>query len=566
MPPEADTPSPSAPPSKPPSLLRSAGLVGLMTLISRLTGMFQSRMLAYYLGVGFAADAFSVAFRLPNLLRRFTAEGTMTAAFLPTVSETEAGEGEDAAKEMVAKFLGSLALFMILLCTLGVLGMGVFTGLQMLGRIAPGVPLGEQFALLGQVLAGARPAPPGLGLTTVLGRIMFPYLGLVSVTAGLAAVLNLKGRFGLPASVSTFWNLAFMGFSYATIQLGPPSWKEPAQVTLVFAVAVIIGGLVQLFVLWPAFRGMGYGFRWGLFLRHAGVRKAFRRMVPGLLGTGIHPINVLVSTSLASQLAVGAQMVLFNSNMMGEMVLGLFAASVATVSLPTMSRLVDTGDMEGLRDSLASALRGTAVLAIPASVGMGVLAQPIIALIFQNGRYDAEAVRWTATTLAFQSVGLLFIATGRITAQCLYALKDYRTPAYSALLGMVFNVILSILLMQPLGTGGIALANGLASLAGLGFLTLSLHRRLGRLPIRRVLTGWLAMIIASGGMGLVAWYGGRFLQVFRFQGVLHTSLRLFPLMLLCALVYFGLLTLLRVNEAKDLTALVKRKLRLPTRR
>ncbi len=555
--------TPAQHPAKPqPSMLRSAGLVGFATLISRLTGMFQSRMLAYYLGVGFAADAFSVAFRLPNLLRRFTAEGTMTAAFLPTVSETEASAGEAAAKELVAKFLGTLALFMVFLCTLGVLGMGVFTGLQMLGRIAPGASLHDQFALLGEVLAGTRSAPPGLGLTTVLGRIMFPYLGLVSMTAGLAAVLNLKGRFGLPASVSTFWNLAFMGFSYTAIRLGPPSWKEPAQATLIFAVAVILGGLVQLFMLWPAFRTMGYGIQWGLFLNHAGVRKAFRRMAPGLLGTGIHPINVLISTSLASQLAVGAQMVLFNSNMMGEMILGLFAASVATVSLPTMSRLVDAGDKAGLRDSLASALRGTAVLAIPASVGMAVLAQPIIALIFQNGRFDARAVQWTATTLAFQALGLLFIATGRITAQCLYALKDYRTPAYSALLSMVVNVILSILLMQPLGTGGIALANGLASVVGLGFLTLSLHRRLGRLPFRRILRGWLAMITAAGLMGLVAYYGGRFLDVFTFQGVIHASLRLFPLISLCALVYLALLMLMRVNEARDLVSMVRRKVRL----
>jgi putative peptidoglycan lipid II flippase len=554
------TSPPQLPVKPPPSLLRSAGLVGLMTLISKLSGMLQSRMLAYYLGVGPAADAFAVAFRLPNLLRRFTAEGTMTAAFLPTVSETEADQGEGAAKELVAKFLGTLSLFMVFLCTLGVLGMGVFTGLQMLGRIAPGAPLLEQFTLLGQVLAGTRSAPPNLGLTTVLGRIMFPYLGLVSLTAGLAAVLNLKGRFGLPASVSTFWNLAFMAFSYAAIRLGPSSWMEPVQATLVFAVAVIIGGFVQLFMLWPAFRTMGYGIRWGLFLQHTGVRKALRRMAPGLLGTGIHPINVLVSTSLASQLAVGAQMVLFNSNMMGEMILGLFAASVATVSLPTMSRLVNGGDMEGLRDSLASALRGTAVLAIPASVGMAVLAQPIIAIIFQNGRFDDRAVQWTATTLAFQAVGLLFIATGRITAQCLYALKDYRTPAYSALLGMILNITFSILLMKPLGTGGIALANGLASLAGLGFLTLSLHRRLGCLPFRRILHGWLAMILAAGVMGLLAWYGGGFLDVFRFQGVIHASLRLFPLIALCAFAYLALLMLMGVNEAQDLVSLVKRKL------
>lgn len=553
-------PSPQEPAKPQPSMLRSAGLVGVMTLISRIMGMLQSRMVAHYLGVGAAADAFFVAFRIPNLLRRFTAEGTMTAAFLPTVSETEAQEGEAAARDMVARFLGTLTLFMTALCTLGLIGMGLLTGLQMLGRIAPGAPLGEQFTMLGQVLAGRISAPPELGLTTLLGRIMFPYLGLVSLTAGLMAVLNLRGRFGLPASVPIFWNVAFMGFSLAFFKLGPSSWHQPTQATVVFAFAVIFGGLVQLFMLWPAFRGLGYGLRWGVFLHHEGVKKTLRRMAPGLLGSGIAPINVVISTAIASQLHEGAQTVMFNSNMLGEMVLGLFTASVATVSLPAMSRLVDAKDLDGLRRSLATALRGTAVLAIPASIGMAVLARPIVALIFQNGLFDAQAVDWTARTLAFQAVGILFIAAGRIIAQCLYALKDYRTPAYAALVGVAVNIVFSILLMKPLDTGGIALANGLSSLVGLGLLTYSLRRRLSNLPYRKVLVGWALMILAAAAMGLLARYGGKIIDVFTFHHVVGTSLRLFPLILASTLFYFLLLMLLRVDEAWGVLALAKRKL------
>jgi putative peptidoglycan lipid II flippase len=225
-----------------------------------------------------------------------------------------------------------------------------------------------------------------------------------------------------------------------------------------------------------------------------------------------------------------------------------------------MSRLVDAKDLDGLRGNLATALRGTAVLAIPASIGMAVLAHPIVALIFQNGLFDKRAVSWTAETLAFQAVGILFIAGGRIIAQCLYALKDYRTPAYAALAGMVVNIALSILLMKPFGTGGIALANGLASIVGLGLLTLSLRRRLGALPYQRVLLGWFLMIVASGLMGLLAWRGGRVIDVFTFHGVIGTSLRLFPLIVVCFGFYFALLVSMRVNEAQDLTTLIKRKL------
>ena len=540
--------------------MRSASVVGFLTLVSRITGMLQSRLLANYLGAGLAADAFMVAFRIPNLLRRFTAEGTMTSAFLPTLNEVETTQGEAAGREMVAKFLGTLGLFLTLLCVLAIPAMGLLTGLQMVGRLAPGARWWQQLGILGQVLAGSREAPVQWVLTTTLARIMFPYLILVSLTAGLSAVLNLRGRFGLPASVSTFWNAAFIGFGWACLHFGPAAWRAPQRAAVVLAVATLVGGCVQLFVLWPSFRRMGFGLRWGIYLRHPGVRSALKRMAPGLVGTGIHPINVVVSTILASQLAVGAQTILFNANMMGEMVLGIFAASLATVSLPAMSRLVEGGDLPGLRSSLASALRGTAVLVIPGAVGMAVLAQPIIAVIFQTGRYNSEAVGWTAHTVAFQAVGLLFIATGRIVAQCLYALKDYKRPAYAALFGMGINVVLSIALMGPLGTAGIALANGLASLAGLGFLTVALRRRMGRLPWRQVLGGWGSMGLAAAAMGALAWAGAHALDLATFRGLGGSSLRLFPLIAGCALAYAALLFAFRVPEATAIRQTVLRKL------
>jgi putative peptidoglycan lipid II flippase len=560
---DISTPAPEGGPltAKPSAkgMLRSAGLVGLMTLFSRLTGILQSRIVTHFLGIGAAADAFNVAYRLPNLLRRFTAEGTMTSAFLPTVSEVEATEGEAAAKDMVAKFIGTLGLLLVFLCTLGILAMGLFTGLMMLGRVAPGAPIPAQLAALGQCLFGHRPLPADVALAATLGRWMFPYLALVSLTAGLAAVLNLRGRFGLPASASTFYNLAFVGTGWLCLKLGPSAWREPAVAVFIFAGATLSGGIVQLIILWPSFRKLGYGINWGLHLRHPGVRGALRRMAPGILGTGIHPINVAISSLLVSQLYPGAQTVVINSNMLGEAVLGLFAASVATVSLPAMSRLADAGDREGVRASLATALRGTAVLAIPASVGMAVLAQPIIALTLQTGRFGAEATRLTAYTLAFQAVGLLFIASSRIAAQCLYALKDYRTPAYAALLSMAVNLVLSYFLMKPLSTGGIALANGLASLVGLGWLVLRLHRRLGNLPSANVLRGWLTMGGAAAIMGVAAWQLGRTVDVFRFHGLGGTSLRLFPVIGIAACLYLGTLLAMGVPEAKDLVGFLRRK-------
>lgn len=545
----------------PSSLLRSAGVVGLMTLLSRITGVFTRRITAYYLGGDAIADAFTVAWRLPNLLRRFTAEGTMTSAFLPSLSEVEATEGQAGVQDMVAKFLGTLATTLALVCAVAMVFMGAIMGLQMIGRVAPGLPFPDQLAVLGQILAGQRQAPSDVVLAIGLGRLMFPYLALVSVTAGLSAVLNLRHRFALPASVSTFFNLAFIGFGALFVYLDRQA--TPARIAFWFALATLLAGIVQVAILVPAFRKLGFGFRWGLHFSHPGVASALKRMVPGLLGTGIHPINVYISMLLVSQLPAGAQTVLMNANVLGEMVLGIFSASIATVSLPTMSRQVDAGDLDGLRDSLARALRGTAVLAIPAAVGLAVLAEPISALLFRTGRYTPALVTWTAQTLAWQAFGILFVATGRITSQCLYALKDYKTPATAALIGVGCNIAFSMLLLRPMGTQGISLANGLAALVNLAILATVLRRRLHRPPFAAVLRGWLVFGAAAALMGLAAWGLGRAATLDTFRNVWNLAGRLFPVIAASSLAYFTLLFLFRVPEARDLAQLLARKLRLP---
>jgi len=327
---------------------------------------------------------------------------------------------------------------------------------------------------------------------------------------------------------------------------------------------VLVGGIAQLAILWPAFRRMGHRLDWGLHFSHPGVRRVLKRMGPGILGTGIAPINVMISTVLASQLPQGAQTVLFQSNMMSEMVLGLFSASIATVSLPAMSRLVQAEDWDGLRSSLGTALRGTAFLVIPGAIGMAVLAQPIIALLFRTGRFSAYDVQWTAQTLAFQCVGLLFISASRIVAQCLYAQKDYHTPAYAGLGSIAVNLVLSWVLMGPLGTCGISLANGLAGLANLLMMLPVLSRRLDhRLPVRPVLGGWSLMLLASLPLAAAAWGGAHLLHLEVFRGVARHSLRLFPLIAAAGLAYFAAALALRIPESRQLWQLVARKLRLP---
>ncbi|WP_291272144.1 murein biosynthesis integral membrane protein MurJ [Geothrix sp.] len=522
-----------------PSLLRSAGVVGLMTLLSRLTGLLQTFFLSHVLGAGAAADAYAVAFRLPNLLRRFTAEGTMTAAFLPTLAEAEAAEGEAAVKAVAARFLGTLLVILLLGVVLVLLFMGPLAGLLMLGR-----PEAQS------------------ELTTRLGRIMFPYLALVSLTAGFAGLLNLRHRFALAASVSVFWNLAFIAFGWLSLRLLGRGGPVPLEtVSVVCALAVLAGGVLQLLVILPAVRKEGFGLALGLHLRDPWVRKALKRMGPGLLAAGIYPINALISAMLASMLPNGAQMVLYNSGMMGEMVLGLFAMSLATAGLPTLSRQAEARDWPALNRSLMQSISASVLLVLPASVGLAVLARPICALLFRTGAYNPAAADWTALTLVFQSVGLVFVAAQRLGNQALYALKDYRGPAALAGATLVVNVALSLALLKPLGTGGLALANGLASLAGLAGLLLRLRPRLPGLDLRPLLDATARALAACLLMGLLAWGGARLLTL----DAPHTftratlALRVLPLVALCAVVYGATAAGFGHPEAKELLRKIRGK-------
>jgi putative peptidoglycan lipid II flippase len=287
-------------------------------------------------------------------------------------------------------------------------------------------------------------------------------------------------------------------------------------------------------------------------------------MGPGLLAAGIYPINALISTVLASQLPNGAQIVLYNSGMMGEMVMGLFAMSLATAGLPTLSRQAEARDWPALNRSLTQSISASALLVLPASVGLAVLARPVCALLFRTGAYTPAAADWTAFTLVFQSTGLVFVAAQRLGNQALYALKDYRGPALLAGGTLVLNVALSLLLLKPLGTGGLALANGLASLAGLVGVLLRLRPRLPELDLRPLLNATLRALAASVLMGLLAWGGARLLSLETPHAFTRAALgfRLLPLVALCAGIYGVAAAGLGHPEARELTERIRSKLGL----
>jgi putative peptidoglycan lipid II flippase len=385
---------------------------------------------------------------------------------------------------------------------------------------------------------------------------MFGYLLLVSVSAAIGGVLNLKDQFALPAATPALWNVVVIALGIGFVRA--LHWSRPEEAALAFSIAVLFGGAAQVALLVPAYRRLGYGLSWGLHFKDLAVRKTLGRMGPGILGAGAYQINVLVSTFLASTLAEGAQTVLFNTTMMAEMVLGLFAVSLATVSLPLMTRQAEAGDLEGLRGSLRLGLRSTMLPALPAAIGMGVLARPIIALIFETGRFGPEAVDWTAETLVFQAVGIPVIAASRILVPACYALKEYRGPVRVAIVSFGVNLVLSIGLMGPLGTRGIALANGLASLVSVVLLVRLLRRHLGPLGGGEVIRSWGRVALASLPMALVAFAGNAFWGLDRFEGVGSEAAKLLPLIALCTASYGLVLWALGSPEVRDLARRIRR--------
>ena len=522
----------------PPGLLGSFSVVSFITLLSKISGLAQTFFLSHVLGAGSVADAYAVAFRLPNLFRRFTAENAMLDALLPTLEEAEKQGGQETVEALAAKFLGTLLALMLLVVVLALLFMGPLAALLTLGR-------------------------PSLQaeLTAFLGRITFPYLALVSLTAGFSGLLNQRNRMALGASVSIFWNLSFMAFAWTTLRVLERSSSVPEEtVAVVCALAVLAGGSVQLLVLLPAIRREGFSFSFGFHFRDQWVLKVFKRMGPGVLVGGLHPINAMVSTMLASNLPNGAQVVLFNSNMMGEMVLGVTGMALVTAARKPLNQQAENLNWVAFNHTLAQTVSASALLILPASVGIAVLSRPICALLFRTGAYGAAASDWTAYTLIFQALGLLFVATHRIGTTALSALKDFRGAAILAGASILLNIALSLALLGPLGTGGLALANGLSALAGLTGVLFRLYPRVPDMRIWPLLEGVGLVALACIPMGLLAWSGMAWFGMATPHGLtrMALTLRLLPLIALCALIYALLVVRFGHPEARQLAERLRR--------
>jgi len=511
---------------------KAAGTVGALTFLSRILGLVRDVLIANFFGSGLSADAFFVAFRIPNLLRRLFAEGSFSVAFIPVFTEYLQKKSRQQAVELAQVVLTVMIFILTIVTVLGIIFSPIIVRI-----IAPGFgSTGDKFAL-----------------TVLLTRIMFPYIFLVSLLALFMGILNSIKHFAAPALAPVFLNL---GMIAALVFLVP--WMKTPTVGL--AIGVLVGGVVQLAVQIPFLlnRGIRVGLKWRP--NHPALKRIGALMLPTILGSAIYQINQLIGTLLASLLKEGSVSYLYYADRLVQFPLGVFAIAISTAVLPSLSRQAAHGDVQGLRGTLSHALRLTMFITIPAMIGLIVLREPIIRLLFQRGSFDAIATVMTARALLFYSFGLWAFAGLRVFVSAFYSLQDTKTPVKVAVGAMLLNIVFSIFLMNTtLEHGGLALALSLASSVQLLMLVFLLRKKLGSLEGRSVLISMARSFFASLIMAacISAFAFKVFAPAFT-GGTFALTIGILAVVCVGLIIFFVSAKVLRCQELSDISVLVRK--------
>lgn len=500
-------------------IAKRAVTVAGATLVSRVLGFARDLITAFTLGAGLFADAFFVAFRIPNLLRSLFAEGSLTMAFIPTFSRVRSEEGEERAQEMARSVLAWLVSILAVITLLAILFAPQLTAL-----IAPGF---------------AR-NPELLDTTAELLRICFPFIVFISAVGLCMGILNAMDHFFAPAFAPCLLNIGFIASSLLAVALG---WN----VAYALAWGVLASGLAQWLFQQPFLSRLGFSWRGPWRWKDPAVLRMGRLMLPSVLGSAVYQINLLLGTLLASFLPVGSISYLYYADRLVQFPVGVFGLAVSTAALPSLSRLAAAGQMDEFKGVIRSSMRLSLFISLPAMAGLIALAGPLIALLFGRGAFGPEAIRATATALVAYGVGLPAIALVRPLVGAFYALENTRLPVMVAALCVAVNIVLGFAFMQFMAHAGLALAVSIASYVNVGLLSWLLRRRLGQWPME--LSPTLKCAAASLCMGLGAF------------ATAGTQLAWAVLIPVWAVAYFALARLFGLSEARQLAEALGRRLR-----
>jgi putative peptidoglycan lipid II flippase len=498
------------------NLLRALATVSGMTLVSRILGFVRDAIIARMFGAGLATDAFFVAFRIPNLLRRLFAEGAFSQAFVPILAEYKSRNGHDETKRLVDRTATTLALVLAAVSAMGI-------------AIAP---------IIIYVSAPGFASEPGkFDLTVAMLRVTFPYILFISLVSLAGGVLNTWSRFAIPAFTPTLLNVAFIvGALFFAPYFHPP--------VMVLAWAVFAGGILQLALQLPALARIGMLPRPSLAWRDPGVRRILTLMGPAVIGVSVSQVSLLLNTIFASFLETGSVSWLYYADRLMEFPTGLLGVALGTILLPSLAKHYSTDSRDEYSALLDWGLRLTLMLALPAAVALALLAVPLIATLFMHGAFDANDLFQTRKALVAYSVGLLGLILVKVLAPGFYARQNIRTPVKIAIVTLVATQLMNLVLVFPLRHAGLALAIGLGACLNAGLL----YRKLREQDIYRPQAGWMAFALKVGAaialmtaaiaftVGPDVWWVAASWQA--------RALRLTGLVLLGAAAYFAALWLL----------------------
>jgi putative peptidoglycan lipid II flippase len=511
-------------------------------MTSRILGVVREQVLAAFFGAGNAMDAYNVAYRIPNLVRDLFAEGAMSSAFVPTFTRHLTAEGKASAWR-----LGNLVINGLMVITAGLVILGIVFA----------EPLVALFA------SAYREVPGKLELTVFLTRLMLPFLTFVALAAAFMGMLNSLHRFFIPALSPAMYNVATITCALVLVPLMPGMGLPPITA---IAIGSLIGGAAQLAVQWPALRREGFTYRPVLDWRDESLRRVLVLMGPGTIGLAATQVNVFVNTVLATGEGTGAVSWLNYAFRLMYLPIGLFGVSIATATLPAVSRHAAQRDEPAARRTIADGLTLMLVLNVPATVGLIVLATPIVRVIFERAAFTPADTAATAAAVRFYALGLVGYSIVRIASPVFYALGQNRTPVMISVATVLANALLNVALVRVMGYQGLALGTSIAALFNAALLMFFLRRRLDGIDGGRVAGSLLRIVLASAVMGAAAvgtdivagiWLPG--------TGLMVQIIRLAATIALAIGVLSVAAYLLRIREFHDGVALVTRRFRMTPR-
>lgn len=461
-------------------LLKSTALTGGMTLISRVLGFVREMVAAHVFGASMGYDAFIVASKIPNFMRRLFAEGAFSQAFVPILSEYRVKCSEEEVHTFVNRVSGCFTMVL-----LAVTAFGILIAPLLILLFAPG------FATVDN---GAR-----YTLATEMLRITFPYLLFISLTAFAGGILNSFGRFAVPAITPVFLNIMMI---IASLWFAP-YFKEPA---IALAWGIFLGGIVQLLFQWPFLKQLNLLPRLEVNWKDKGVRRILFLMVPALLGVSVNQLNLMLSSVFASFLPVGSVSWLYYAERLMEFPLGGFGVALATVVLPRLARQHADAKQEDFSITLDWGLRWVMLVGLPAALGLYLLAGPLLVTLFQSGKFTERDVMMSQPCLMAYAVGVMGFMCVKIFASAFYAKQNIKTPVRYAVITVITNAVLSVVFLQFFAQMGLALATSLAALLNATLLGIGLFRR----QLFQLQPGWgalsLQLLLACGAMAAVILY------------------------------------------------------------